>query len=213
MIRINLLPQKRRAQKSEGGQLWAVVIVLLVALEAVGFFIYHGNKKEELNAQRRTNTEIETQIDQSKSAVKNHNDVKQQLAQLRAREDAISKLQSARSGPTAVLLELARILTPGRGPSVDADRLNQIRRENPLAVFNPGWDTRRLWLTRYVEDPPRHVKIEGTARDGEDVSEIARRMALSSYFADVKLLPAKKVNSVEAGMELVQFQLEAMARY
>ena len=100
MIRINLLPQKRRAQKAEGGQLWAVVIVLLVALEAVGFFIYHGNKKEELNTQRRTNTELEAQIDQTKNAVKNHNDVKQQLAQLRAREDAISKLQSARTGPT-----------------------------------------------------------------------------------------------------------------
>jgi hypothetical protein len=38
-------------------------------------------------------------------------------------------------------------------------------------------------------------------------------MALSSYFADVKLLPAKKVQSAEAGMELVQFQLEAKAKY
>ena len=212
MIRINLLPQKRRVQKAEGGQLWAVVIVLLVALEAVGFFIYHGNKKEELVAQRRKNTELETQIEQSKSAVKNHNDVKAQLERLRAREDAIAKLQSARTGPTAVLLELARIMTPGRGPSVDPDRLNQLRRDNPLAVYNPGWDARRLWLTRYVE-ATRLVRLEGTARDGEDVSELARRMSLSSYFADVKLLPAKKVRAPEVGMDLVQFQLEAKARY
>ena len=212
MIRINLLPQKRRVQKAEGGQLWAVVIVLLVALEAVGFFIYHGNKKEELVAQKRKNTELETQIEQSKSAVKNHNDVKAQLERLRAREDAIAKLQSARTGPTAVLLELARILTPGRGPSVDPDRLNQLRRDNPLAVYNPGWDARRLWLTRYVE-ATRLVRLEGTARDGEDVSELARRMSLSSYFADVKLLPAKKVRAVDVGMDLVQFQLEAKARY
>ena len=47
----------------------------------------------------------------------------------------------------------------------------------------------------------------------EDVSELARRMGLSGYFADVKLLPAKKSHSNEAGMELVQFQLEAKARY
>jgi type IV pilus assembly protein PilN len=212
LIRINLLPQKRRAQKAEGGQVWAVVIVLLVALEAVGFFIYHGTKKEELVAQRRKNTELETQIDQSKNAVKNHNDVKAQLERLRAREDAIAKLQSARTGPTAVLLELARMLTPGRGPTVDPDRLNQLRRENPLAVYNPGWDARRLWLSRYIEGS-RQVRLEGTARDGEDVSELARRMALSSYFADVKLLPAKKIQSQEAGMELVQFQLEAKAKY
>ena len=118
MIRINLLPQKRRAPRTEGGQLWAVVIVLLVALEAVGFFIFHGAKKEELAKQKRENATLEEQIAQSKAVVKNHADIKAQLERLRAREDAISKLQSARTGPTAVLLELARLLTPGRGPSV-----------------------------------------------------------------------------------------------
>jgi type IV pilus assembly protein PilN len=212
VIRINLLPQKRRAQRTEGGQLWAVVVVLLVALEAVGFFIFHGTKKEELTKQRRENATLEEQIEQSKAAVKNHSDLKAQLERLRAREDAISKLQSARTGPTAVLLELARMLTPGRGPSIDPDRLNQLRREDPLAVYNPNWDTRRLWITRYVENQ-RQVHFDGYARDGEDVSELARRMGLSGYFADVKLLPAKKAHSNEAGMELVTFQMEAKARY
>jgi type IV pilus assembly protein PilN len=212
VIRINLLPQKRRMAKAEGSQLWAVVLVLLVAVEAVGFFIYHGHKKEELTAQRRKNAELSEQIEQSRNAVKSHADVKAQLERLRAREDAISKLQSARTGPTAVLLELARMLTPGRGPSVDPDRLNQLRRENPLAVYNPGWDAKRLWLLKYIEIA-RGVRLEGLARDGEDVSELARRMALSSYFADVKLMPAKKTRSAEAGMDLVQFQLEAKARY
>lgn len=212
MIRINLLPQKRRVQRAEGGQLWLVVIVLLVALEAVGFFIFHGSKKEELVRQKRENATLEEQIAQSKAAVKNHADVKAQLERLRAREDAISKLQSARTGPTAVLLELARLLTPGRGPSIDPDRLNQLRREDPLSVFNPNWDTRRLWLSKYVENQ-RQVRLDGLARDGEDVSELARRMGLSGYFADVKLLPAKKAESKEAGMDLVEFQLEAKARY
>lgn len=212
MIRINLLPQKRRAQKAEGGQLWAVVVVLVVVLEAVGFFIYHGTKKEELVAQRRKNAELTEQIDQSKKAAQSHADVKAQLERLRAREDAISKLQSARTGPTAVLLELARLMTPGRGPSIEPEKLNQLRRENPLAVFNPGWDSRRLWLTKYVEGQ-RQVRLEGTARDGEDVSELARRLSLSAYFSDVRLLPAKKAMSKEAGMLLVMFQLEARARY
>lgn len=212
MIKINLLPSKRRAQRAEGGQLWAVVVVLLVALEAVGFFIFHGAKKEELTKQRRENATLEEQIAQSKAMVKNHADVKAQLERLRAREDAISKLQSARTGPTAVLLELARLLTAGRGPSIDPDRLNQLRREDPLAVYNPNWDTRRLWITKYIENN-RQVRLDGFARDGEDVSELARRMGLSGYFADVRLLPAKRAHSNEAGMDLVQFQLEARARY
>lgn len=212
MIRINLLPQKKRAQRADSGNLWAVAIILLVALEAVGAFIYHGIKRQELVAQERENARLQAQIDQSRLAVKDHLALQQQLEQLRAREDAIAKLQSARTGPTAVLLELARLLTPGRGPSVDPDKLNQLRRENPLAVYNPAWDGRRLWLEKFIESQ-RRVRLDGVARDGEDVSELARRMTLSSYFYDVKLLPAKKVRDKEAGLDLVQFQLEAKARY
>ena len=212
MIRINLLPQKRRVQKTEGSQLWAVVLILLLAVEAVGAFIFHGMESQKLGVQQRQNAELQAQIDQSKNAVKDHGRVKEELARLRAREDAIAKLQSARTGPTAVLLELARILTPGRGPSVDPDKLNQLRRENPLAVYNPNWDARRLWLSKFIESE-RLLRLDGLARDGEDVSELARRMTLSSYFYDVKLLPAKQQKDSDTGMDLVAFQLEAKARY
>jgi type IV pilus assembly protein PilN len=206
VIRINLLPQKRRMAKAEGSQLWAVVLVLLVAVEAVGFFIYHGHKKEELTAQRRKNAELTSQIEQAKRNVANHNQVKADLTLLREREEAIQKLQSARSGPTAILMELARIMTPGRGPSVDPDRLAQLRRDNPLTVFNPNWDSRRLWITGYAE-AQRTLKLDGTARDGEDVSELARRLNLSSYFYDVKLLPATRDN------DFVKFSIETKVRY
>ncbi len=214
MIRINLLPQKRRAeQRGEASQLWLIVLLLLLVGEAAGLLVFHGMKNDDLKAQRQKNSELELQISNAKKAVSNHDQVKAELGQLRAREDAIAKLQSARSGPTAVMLELARILTSNRGPSVDPDRLSQIRRENPLAVYNPAWDTRRLWLTSFVEQQ-RKVRLEGIARDGEDVSELARRMNLSSYFHDVKLLPAKKQKLDEAdGLEVVKFELEAQVRY
>ncbi len=103
-------------------------------------------------------------------------------------------------------MELARILTPGRGPSVDPDRLAQLRRDNPLSVFNPNWDARRLWISAYVE-AQRKLRLDGKARDGEDVSELARRLNLSSYFYDVKLLPATR----EA--DFVKFSIEAKVRY
>ncbi len=212
MIRINLLPQKRRAERSEGSQLWLLAVLFLFLVEVGVLFAYHGFKAEELKDQKRKNAELQTQIDRAKKAVVNHAKVKEELGQLRAREDAIAKLQSARTGPTSVMLELARILTPGRGPSVDPDRLSQIRKENPLAVYNPSWDARRLWLSRFVETN-RRVRLEGTARDGEDVSELARRMNLSSLFFNVRLLPAKKENDRESGLEVVRFQLEAEVRY
>ena len=212
MIRINLMPQKRRAERSEGSQLWlAVVMVMMLALVA-GLFVFHGFKGEELKDQLRKNAELQSQIDQSKNAVANHDQVTAKLAQLRAREEAIGKLQSARTGPTAVLLELARLLTPGRGPSVDPDRLSQLRRDDPLAVFNPAWDARRLWLVKFVEDH-RKLHLEGFAQDGEDVSELARRMNLSSYFADVRLLPASRQIDSVTHIEVVSFALEAKVKY
>jgi type IV pilus assembly protein PilN len=212
VIRINLMPQKRRVDRSDGSQLWLAVVMVVMLAEVAALFVFHGFKNEELNDQRRKNAVLSQQIDQSKSAVANHEAVKAKLAQLRAREEAISKLQSARTGPTAILLELARLLTPGRGPSVDPDRLSQLRRDNPLAVFNPAWDARRLWLTTFKEEH-RKLRLEGFAQDGEDVSELARRMNLSSYFADVQLLPANKVVDGTTKVEVVKFALEAKVKY
>jgi type IV pilus assembly protein PilN len=212
VIRINLMPRKRRPERGEQSQLWLAVVLVLVLAEVAALFVFHGMKTEELQDQNRKNQELQAQIDQAKRAVTNHAEVKEKLAQLRAREDAIGELQKARTGPTAVLLELARIVTPGRGPTVDPDRLLQLRRENPLAVHNASWDARRLWLTKVVEQQ-RKVRLEGVARDGEDVSELARRMNLSTYFADVKLLPGKKEHDQGTGLELVSFQLEAKAKY
>jgi len=213
VIRINLLPQKKRAERAaEGSQLWLLVLLGVLLVEGGGLLVFHGFKKEELNEQNRKNAQLTTQINEAKNAVRDHDAIKAKLARLRAREDAIGKLKSARSGPAAVLLELARIMTTGRGPTVDAVTLQDYKRNNPLAVFNPEWDSRRLWLTSFVEEQ-RRVKLQGMARDGEDVSELARRMNLSRYFYDVTLLPAKKEKDGKSGLELVKFELQAMARY
>jgi len=206
MIRINLLAQKKRAERSEVSQVWLAVVMVVVLAEVAALFVLHSFKAEELADQQRKNAMLTSQIEQAKKNVADHEQVKADLALLRAREEAISKLQSARSGPTAILMELARILTPGRGPSVDPDRLAQLRRDNPLSVFNPNWDARRLWLTAYTE-AQRKLKIDGEARDGEDVSELARRLNLSAYFYDVKLLPATREH------DFVRFSIEAKVRY
>lgn len=218
MIRINLLPQKRRIQSgAEGNQLWLVITMVVVALEIIVCFMWYSDKQQELAVQKRRTAELQVRIDKVKEAVKDHDRVKTKLEQLRSREDAIAKLQNARTGPTAMLLEIARILTPGRGPSVDPERLSLMRRENPLAVYNSTWDTRRLWINKFDEQL-RTVRLEGAARDAEDVAELARRVNLSSYFYNVKLLPGRKTgdrvdSASSVRIEVVGFQLEAKVRY
>jgi type IV pilus assembly protein PilN len=213
MIRINLLPQKkRRSESGSGGEAWVLVAVGLLVLEIVGLFVYHTSLESELADENKTNAEIQAKIDASKKSVSNHKNVTEELDRMRAREDAIAKLQSARTGPTAVLLETARILTPGRGPSLDPEKLAQIRRDNPLAAYNPTWDTRRLWIETFAEES-RILKLTGVARDAEDVSEFAKRMNLSDYFDTVRLLPASRISDKASGLDLVRFALEAEVKY
>ncbi len=214
MIRVNLLPQKRGARSAapQQSQRWLLIVAGVLVVEVVALFLFYEKKREELADQKAKNARIQGQITDINKLVSNHEDIKKSLALLRAREDAIAKLQSARSGPTAVLLELAQLLTPGKGPTTDPDRLATLRRENPNLVYFPGWDSRRLWLTSYLESE-RTVRFEGLARDGNDVAELAQRLKLSSYFYDVTLLPGKKEAEKNAKLEVVNFALQLKVRY
>jgi type IV pilus assembly protein PilN len=215
VIRVNLLPQKKEGRRSGGGdasQAWVIALVGVLVLEVVGLIVFHKGKQDELDAQLRKNDQIQSSIKEITAQISNHADIKNQLKDLRDREDAIAKLQSARTGPTAAMLELSRILTPGRGPTTDRDKMEQLKRDDPGAVPNPNWDPRRLWLKTY-SDESRTVKLSGSARDGEDVSEFLRRLTLSNYFYDLKLLPAAKEMDPVTHLELVRFELSAKVVY
>ena len=224
MIRVNLLPQKKKPERARatsavssggGGTKWLLVVLAVVVLEAIGLIIFHNSRLNERDAQRAKNAQVQAQIANIQQIVTQHEQVKKDLAELRAREDAITQLQGGRTGPTAVMLELAQLLTPGRGPTTDPDQDTQRKKDNPLEVFNVNWDAHRLWLTKYTEES-RTVKIEGKARDSQDVSEFANRLKVSAYFYDVKLLPGKRgtggaKDSDEAG--LTDFGVEMKVRY
>lgn len=217
MIRVNLLPQQKRKERlaaepssGSGGFKWLLVVLGVLLLEIVGLAVFHQSKVKDLDAQKARNTELSGKIAGIKKLVANHEQVKKALAELRAREEAIAKLETARTGPTAVLLELAQLLTPGKAPTADPDRLAQLKKDNPLQVYSPGWDARRVWLSSYREKL-RTVEIVGTARDSTDISELAYRLKISSYFYDVKLLPGKK--DAKNDLALTSFAISMKVRY
>ncbi len=214
-VRVNLLAARKetkRAASGEGGQAWLGIVALAIFLEVGGLGLWHSMMNNDLKKLTSENAGVQAQIDKIKKDTAEHPQIKAQLAELKDREDAIAKLQAARTGPTAVLLELSRILTPSRGPSVDHDKLEQLKRDNPTAVPNANWDPRRLWLTKYAE-LDRSVKMEGLARDGEDIAEFMRRLGVSDYFYDVKPLPAAEMADKDTKINLKQFAVSAKARY
>jgi type IV pilus assembly protein PilN len=223
MIRINLLPQKKQLRRrgeagapADGGggesQVWLAFVLGAVLLEVIVLLFVYKTKQDQLTQVQKQNTVLSGNIDNIKREIAQHPTIKTQLKELRDREEAIQKLQSARTGPTATMLELSRIMTPGRGPTVDRDKLEQLKHDNPGTVPNASWDPRRLWLTSYKENN-RVVRLAGFARDGEDVSEFLRRLTLSDYFFEVKLLPATKAMDAVSKLELVKFEMSAKVRY
>ncbi|MGH7284826.1 MAG: PilN domain-containing protein [Polyangiaceae bacterium] len=215
MIRINLLPQKREAARraaASGSQSWLIIVAcgLLAELFLLGALQVYKNG--ELDDLKKQNAQVDQQIKGIQAKISNHDEIKAQLKRLEDREVAIGKLQAARTGPTAVLLEVAKILTPGRGPTADHDKIEQLKRDNPAAMYDPGWDPHQLWITTYNEQD-RKVKITGEARDGNDVSEFLKRLSNSDYFYDLKLLPATKSIDSVTKLELVKFELSAKVRY
>lgn len=213
MIRVNLLPHaKARRSAPEANQTWLLLVMLVVVVEIVGLFFFHQTKEDELAEVTSEVKKVTSQIAEIQARVKDHDKIKEELDILRARENAIAQLQAGRAGPTAVLLEMSRVLTKGKGPTVDPEKLKQQKLFNPHAIFNPAWDPKRVWLTGYGETE-RNVRLEGMARDGNDVYEFAQRLKLSQYFDDVTLLPGQQQKAKTDRGELVKFALQVKVNY
>ena len=80
MIRVNLLPTKRASRGgAEQSQRWLLLILAAVLGEVVGLFFFHQAKLEELDAQNQKNAQIQSQIDEIKKLVANHEAIKKEL--------------------------------------------------------------------------------------------------------------------------------------
>jgi type IV pilus assembly protein PilN len=215
MIRVNLLPRRKEA-KREGGRAWIGVLSVAALLLIVGIVFVHANKKEELDKQMEANRAIEASIADKKAKVANHERVKKELAEYQAREDAIAKLQAGRTGPTAMMVELSRILTPRKLPTVDAEALEKLRRENPGAVPSEKWDPHRLWLISFRETD-RNVSISGFGKTNDDVAEFLRRLTVSKFFTDVKLIRTDERIDKDPALGVTytttSFEIKAKVRY
>lgn len=213
MIRINLLPvAKRQVAASGGAQLWGVIYLLSAFAWGVVLFLVYLSFNGELEEQRAKNAEVEAQIEKVRKQSANIGDVEAQLARSKQLEEVVNGLQKARLGPTRLLMELSHILSSGRGPSADPDKVEQLRRSNPLAAFNPGWDIRRLWLVSFSETN-QQCKISGFGKTNEDIAEFLRRLALSEVFDKVTLESTASATDADTQLPIVSFNLSCEVKY
>ncbi len=211
MIRINLLPRARTAQSS-GSNLWLGVYAGGVLLWCVALGIFYFLTDAELQEQQRQNRTLAQQVQIMRKKSAKLEELEAALEQSKQLEALVDELNRARTGPARVLYEMSRILSQGGGPSIDAQRLEKLRRDNPLAGFNPNWDVRRLWLTAFEEED-RSCRVTGEGKTNEDIAEFIRRLSLSDLFDEVALTKTTMTEHKEAEVELISFELTCKVRY
>jgi type IV pilus assembly protein PilN len=214
MIRINLLPEAKRAAAASGGssQLWGVIYLLSCFAWGVVLFLVYLNYNSVLEEQAAKNSELQGQIDRAKSQTENIGEVEAALAKSKQLEEVVGGLQAARQGPARVLMELSRILSEGGGPTLPSEQLEAMRRDNPLGGYNPGWDIRRLYIDSFQETQ-RKCTITGFGKSNEDVAEFLRRLNVSEVFDQVTLQSTTAATESNTGLPVVRFSLSCEVKY
>lgn len=215
MIRINLLPNARRqARGASGGnaQAWLIAYAVAAVLTIVVLAFVYMAKSRELNDQLAVNAALTREIADLQSQSANLEEVRAALERSRQLETVVADLTRARYGPTSVLMELSRILSVSGGPTVDPQRLEEIRRQNPLAAFNTTWDPHRLWLTEFRERD-RDCTLRGAGRTNVDVAELLRRLTLSESFERIELVKTEGGEDPATRLPVINFELTCRVIY
>lgn len=219
MIRINLLPQAKKvgqkaaaADAGPGAQIWlgAYLVAAVILCVVLGLFYYANSNA--LSARQAANGRLQREIERETASSAGLEELQAELQRSEQLALITNDLQRARLGPTRFLMELSRILSEGGGPTIDPERLEQIRRDDPLAGFNAGWDPRRLWLTSFSEEN-RECKIVGVAKTTGDVGEFLSRLLLSDLFESAHVDKTTPVEDPDTHASLVGFEASCKVRY
>jgi type IV pilus assembly protein PilN len=215
MIRINLLPRTKRASRARGGgnaQAWYALYAAVIGVYLVGLGIVYVVVSSELDGVQASNSSLEDQIRQAQTLTARLAEVEAQIDQSQRLEALVNELNTGRTGPTRMLLEVSRLLSDGQGPSIDPQRLEELRRVNPHAGYNRNWDVRRLWLNSFEEEAGDCV-IRGIGKTNEDIAEFLQRLTLSDLFDEVMLTRTEAVSDDETRMDFIGFELQCRVTY
>lgn len=221
MLKINLLPQseaRRASSSNSAASLLLVGVVGSLVLLISGLFLFQTTQQSEVDTLKSQNTQLQGQIDAIRSRVADHQKVRDELAEIRRREEAITGLQAARTGPTAMLVEISHILSPNGRPTVNPNEIETCRQNQACRdrLWSSTWEPHRLWLTTF-EETNRNVKIGGEGRTPDDVGELMRRLQLSLYFQNVRLDRTESSTTTATNgsgqVQVQRFSIVAKVRY
>lgn len=213
MIKINLLPQRKKVSRSQakGEQSLLIGLVVIAAAGAAVFFLIHKPIADDVDAQKATNRVIQRENKAIQDEIKGLGERRAAIAALVAKREAIERLNNARATPAWFLHELSTILTRGGTPSMTEAMVAELE-NNPNRRWQPNWDAKHVWVTKITEKAGRFT-IEGGAQSDSDITQLALRMQASMFFDEVRPAKAGSATDKKSGITYYTFVINGKVRY
>lgn len=218
MIKINLLPQrrvKRTAGPDESARPLVVGIVALVAAGAAVAMLVDRPRRARVAELREANTQLQADIAAKNAQLAGYAELKKSAEEAEERFRSIQRLIGAKVVPAYVLHELGEILTTNKYPTMTEDMARRTGNgpdSDPNKRFQPDWDPSHVWLSGFT-DTSGDFKLEGGAATESDITQLAKRLAASVYFADVIPAGGERVADAQTGASYYRFTITGKVVY
>jgi Tfp pilus assembly protein PilN len=219
MIKINLLPQRRlksrAAAPDESARPLAIGLIALAAAGVLVAVLVDRPKRARLAELAEANAQLQGDIQAKTRQLAGYAELKKAAEEADARYRSIQRLIGAKVVPAHVLHELGEILTPSKYPTMTEDMVKRTGNGpegDPNRRFQADWDPSRIWLSGFT-DTAGAFKLEGGAQSESDVTQLAKRLAVSVYFADVTPAGGERVADAQTGSMFYRFTITGRVVY
>jgi Tfp pilus assembly protein PilN len=219
MIKINLLPQRRpkgRAMASDGSARPLIVGVVGLAAAAVAVAVLVDRpKRARLSELSEANAQLSTDIQAKKRQLVGYDELKKSAEEAAERFKSIQRLIGAKVVPAHVLHEIGEILTTTKYPTMTEDMARRTGNgpdSDPNKRFQADWDPTHVWLSTFT-DSDGQFKLEGGAQTESDITQLAKRLAASVYFADVSPAGGERIADATSGSSYFKFTITGKVVY
>lgn len=219
MIKINLLPQRRAKVRSgpseESTRPLMIGVASLAAAAVLVAVVVDRPKRSKLAELGEANHQLESDIAAKNRQLTGYAELKKAAEEADERYKAIQRLIDAKVVPAYVLHELGEVLTVNKYPTMTEDMAKRTGNgpdSDPNKRFQPDWDPSHVWLSAF-SDTAGDFKLEGGAQSQNDVTQLAKRLAASVYFADVAPVGGEQVTDQTTGTSFLKFTITGKVVY
>ena len=220
MIKINLLPAKRPRMRAAGAAsegtrpLLIGIGGLLAAAVVIGVVIDHP-KRSKLSELNDSNEQLKREIQSKNKQLEGYAELQKEAKDADDQYNSIRRLLGAKVVPAHVLHELGEILSQGKNPTMTeemAKRVGNGPESDPNKRFAADWDSSHVWLSGFSDDAGE-FKLEGGAESESDVTQLAKRLAASVFFADVSPAGGERVADQTTNANYYKFTITGKVAY